>query len=80
MAMIFPGGWEVIVIAGVVLVLFGASAIPKFAKSIGKAKREFEKGIEEGGHGNPDQLEAPEAATEPTQTAKRSKARREPQS
>lgn len=36
---------EIIVIALVVLVLFGASAIPKFARSLGRAKKEFEKGI-----------------------------------
>jgi sec-independent protein translocase protein TatA len=39
---------ELIVIVLVVLVLFGASAIPKFARSLGKAKSEFEKGIKEG--------------------------------
>jgi sec-independent protein translocase protein TatA len=39
-----PGGAEWIIIGGVVLVLFGASAIPRFARSIGRAKREFEKG------------------------------------
>ena len=32
----------------VVLVLFGASSIPKFARSLGKAKQEFKKGLEEG--------------------------------
>jgi Sec-independent protein secretion pathway components len=39
---------ELIIIALVVLVLFGASAIPKFAKSLGQAKKEFEKGVKEG--------------------------------
>ena len=43
----FPGGSELIVIGAIVLVLFGASAIPRFARSIGRAKREFEKGISE---------------------------------
>jgi len=42
------GSTEILVIAAVILVLFGASAIPKFAKSLGKAKAEFEKGIKEG--------------------------------
>jgi sec-independent protein translocase protein TatA len=42
------GTTEVIVIGGVVVLLFGASAIPKFAKSLGKAKREFREGIKEG--------------------------------
>ena len=43
-----PGGVEWIIIGGVVLVLFGASAIPRFARSIGRAKKEFEKGQHDG--------------------------------
>ena len=42
------GAPEIILIVAVILVLFGASAIPKFARSIGKAKGEFKKGIDEG--------------------------------
>ena len=42
------GTAEIIVIAVVVLVLFGAAAIPRFAKSLGQAKAEFEKGVKEG--------------------------------
>jgi sec-independent protein translocase protein TatA len=42
------GAWEIIVIAAVVLILFGAAAIPRFAKSLGQAKAEFEKGVKEG--------------------------------
>ena len=38
------GSTEIMVIALVVLILFGATALPKFARSLGKAKREFEKG------------------------------------
>ena len=45
--MVIPGGAEWVIIGGVVLVLFGARAIPKFARSIGRAKREFEKGIKD---------------------------------
>ena len=42
------GSTEIIVIAIVICVLFGAAAIPKFARSIGQAKSEFEKGLKEG--------------------------------
>jgi sec-independent protein translocase protein TatA len=45
---VIPGGAEWIIIGGVVLVLFGASAIPRFARSIGRAKKEFEKGQRDG--------------------------------
>ena len=37
-----------VIIADIILVLFGSAAIPKFAKSIGQAKKEFEKGLKEG--------------------------------
>lgn len=42
------GSQEIIVIAVIILILFGSAAIPKFAKSIGLAKKEFEKGLKEG--------------------------------
>ena len=42
------GTTEIVIIVGVVLVLFGAAAIPKFARSLGMAKKELEQGIKEG--------------------------------
>lgn len=42
------GTTELIVIGLVIFVLFGASSIPKFAKSLGQAKAEFEKGFKTG--------------------------------
>ena len=41
------GTTEIIVIAGVIVILFGASAIPKVTRAVGRAKGEFEKGIRE---------------------------------
>ena len=41
------GTTEFIIIAIVIFVLFGSAAIPKFAKSLGQAKKEFEKGLKE---------------------------------
>lgn len=32
----------------VVVILFGAASIPKIARSLGKAKSEFQKGLKEG--------------------------------
>lgn len=42
------GSNEILIIALVVLVLFGGAAIPRFARSLGKAKKEFEEGIKDG--------------------------------
>lgn len=41
------GSSELIIIALVIFVLFGAAAIPKFAKSLGEAKKEFDKGLKD---------------------------------
>lgn len=42
------GHIEIFIIGGVVLLLFGATAIPKIARAIGKARREFKKALQEG--------------------------------
>lgn len=42
------GTTEIIIIAAVVLVLFGGAAIPRLARSLGRARREFEDGMKEG--------------------------------
>ena len=41
------GTSELIIIVIVILVLFGASAIPKFARSLGQAKKEFSQAMKE---------------------------------
>lgn len=51
-----PGASELIIVALVIMVLFGGAAIPKFAKNLGKAKSEFEKGMD----GNSDKTETSE--------------------
>jgi sec-independent protein translocase protein TatA len=42
------GHTELLIITLVILVLFGATAIPKFARSLGQAKKEFAKAVKEG--------------------------------
>lgn len=42
------GGPEGIIILVIVLVLFGGSQIPKLAKNLGRAQREFKDGLDEG--------------------------------
>ena len=41
-------GPEVIVVLVVILVLFGGSQIPKLARNLGQAQKEFKKGLSEG--------------------------------
>lgn len=39
---------EIVLILVVVLVLFGGSQLPKLAKNLGKAQKEFKEGLAEG--------------------------------
>ena len=41
------GHGELVVIVLVILILFGATAIPRFARSLGQAKKEFTKAMKE---------------------------------
>ncbi len=42
-----PGPMELMLIIGGVALLFGAKKLPEFARSLGKAKSEFKKGLSE---------------------------------
>jgi len=55
---------ELLIIALVILVLFGASAIPKFARSLGQAKKEFDKGTKEGFNGKDDEKKSEPSSEE----------------
>ena len=44
----FLEGTELIIVAVVVLVLFGGTQLPKFAKNLGQAQKEFKKGLADG--------------------------------
>ncbi len=58
---------DLLIVGVVVIVLFGAESIPKFAKSLGQAKKEFEKGMKEGAEEDKKKEEpkAEEAKAEP---------------
>jgi len=43
----FFGGWEVVLILAVVLVLFGAKKLPELAKGLGQGIKEFKKATRE---------------------------------
>ena len=40
--------WQLMIIVILVVVLFGSKKIPDLARSLGKAKNEFKKGLAEG--------------------------------
>ena len=41
------GGWEIVLILAVVLVLFGAKKLPELAKGLGQGIKEFKKATRE---------------------------------
>lgn len=51
-------GPDILIVLAVVLLLFGSTQIPKLARSLGSASREFKKGQEKG-----DSIEEPDPAT-----------------
>jgi sec-independent protein translocase protein TatA len=41
-------GPDILIVLAVILVLFGGSQLPKLARGLGSAQREFKKGLEDG--------------------------------
>ena len=42
-----PGGWELVIIVLVIILLFGAKKIPELARGLGKGIREFKDATKE---------------------------------
>ena len=57
------GAPELIIVLLIILLIFGGSKLPKLAKSLGEAQKEFKKGQEE-----PTEIEAKRAAETVTMT------------
>ena len=47
-------GQDMLILVVVIVVVFGASRLPKIARSVGQAKGEFEKGLKENASQNKD--------------------------
>ena len=41
------GGVELLIILAIILLFFGAKRVPELARSLGRGKREFHRGVEE---------------------------------
>jgi sec-independent protein translocase protein TatA len=42
------GPTELLIVLGIVMLLFGSTQLPKLARSMGAASKEFKKGVSEG--------------------------------
>jgi sec-independent protein translocase protein TatA len=40
-------GWEFLLVLAIIVLLFGGSQLPKLARSLGQASKEFRKGVED---------------------------------
>lgn len=56
-------GPDLLVVLAVVLLIFGGTQIPKLARSLGTAQREFQRGLEHDDHGP--KSESPTVAASP---------------
>jgi sec-independent protein translocase protein TatA len=64
------GGWEILIILGLLVVLFGAKRLPDMARSIGQSARVFKgemKGLRDDDKG-PQPASGPEIVDEPRPT------------
>lgn len=52
------GPTELIIVLVVVLLLFGSTRLPKLARSMGEASKEFRKGVADGGKDAPPEADA----------------------
>jgi len=57
---------ELLIILAVVVLLFGATRLPKLARSVGQAQKEFKKGVDEGASGEPETGAAAKTETDAT--------------
>ena len=60
------GAPELLIILALVLLVFGGAKLPKLARSLGQAQREFKKGVQDGG--SEDDVAKPAAEAPPAET------------
>ena len=65
------GSSEMVIVLVIVLVLFGGSQLPKLAKNLGKAQKEFKAGMEEADKDDTAKSTATEASTSETSAAEK---------
>jgi sec-independent protein translocase protein TatA len=53
------GAPEILIILGVLVLIFGSTQLPKLARSMGQAQKEFKAGLKEGAQDDDEDDEAP---------------------
>jgi len=65
------GSSEMVIVLVIVLVLFGGSQLPKLAKNLGKAQKEFKAGMDDAEKGDTADSTAKEASTSEASTTEK---------
>jgi len=65
-----PGPGELLIVLAVLLLLFGSTRLPKLARSMGQAGKEFKQGLKEGHVEQPVEGPCPFCGTEVAASAK----------
>lgn len=68
---------EIIIIAGIVFLLFGARKLPELARSMGSSVTQFKKGLKDGGDAKPSEQLASGSGTDDSQASEASEATKE---
>lgn len=58
------GAPELLIVLAVVLVVFGGSQVPKLARNLGQAQKEFKKGLDDGAKSDADAAKNPDKEAE----------------
>jgi sec-independent protein translocase protein TatA len=53
------GAPELLIVLAVILVVFGGSQVPKLARNLGQAQKEFKKGLDEGAKADAEEAKNP---------------------
>jgi sec-independent protein translocase protein TatA len=57
------GGGELLVVLAIILVLFGGAKLPKLARSLGQAQKEFKDGLKNGSSASTEESDTSDSAT-----------------
>ncbi|MBS0630403.1 MAG: twin-arginine translocase TatA/TatE family subunit [Verrucomicrobia bacterium] len=64
-----PGGWELVVILFIILLLFGGAKLPQLAKGLGQSIKEFKKAAKEDDEPTKPEAKAATEAKKPESSA-----------
>jgi len=65
------GAPELLIVAGLIVLLFGGAKLPKLFRALGQAKSEFEAGTREGSNADSDTADDADTGAKPAKSSKK---------